>query len=292
MKYEVILSAYNNPEVLRIVLQSYFRQTDKNFSVCVADDGSGPEVKKVVEECAFKGLPIRHVWHDDSGFRKTIILNKAVASSEAERFIFTDGDCIAHRNFILDHKVLRSDGRIVTGPRVYLREQISTLLIEGKRDCRSLENNFWLLWLSLSKKVKKPEQTFYYPNVLLPLLARIKPLWPFGANMAIDKEDFYAVNGFDEDFLGWGGEDIDLIRRLGVHGRSYYGVPGRAILYHMHHPIREPDDGNPEFAALKQQKERQVSSYCENGLNKWFSRSDLVSSHACNTRTAMGAFEP
>ena len=103
----------------------------------------------------------------------------------------------------------------------------------------------------------------------MPFLRKIKILWPYGANIGIDRNDLIRVNGFDEDFVGWGGEDIDLSRRLGLIGVDYHGTVGRCIVFHLHHPVREPDDGNSNVAKIKQKKLQGYEPFAENGLDKW-----------------------
>lgn len=45
-------------------------QSDQNFEVIVADDGSGKETEKVVQQFQKQApVPVRHVWHEDLGFR-------------------------------------------------------------------------------------------------------------------------------------------------------------------------------------------------------------------------------
>lgn len=267
MKYEVIMGAYNDPTVLRATLEGYLRQIDREFSICVADDGSGPEVKLVVDDFALKGLNIRHVWHKDDGFRKTIILNKAINSSNADRIIFTDSDCIPHKLFVKDHKSMAKEKTIITGPRVLLREEITEKIKNEELDISYLNNTLRLLFQSIVKKVSKPEQAFYFPERWLGHLQKIKKVWPYGANMSMDKKDILDVNGFDEDFLGWGGEDINIVDRLKNNGLSQYGSVGRAIVYHLEHPIRSAHDGNDSYKETKLNKERN-ETFCKNGIYK------------------------
>ena len=131
MSIEVVMSCYQDPHNLKPVLEGYLAQTDPDFSICVADDGSGPSIKLVIEAFQQKGLKIRHVWHEDLGFRRTVILNKAIASSQADRIVCTDSDCIPSPYFIEDHKAIAKRNVITTGPRVLLRENITAKLHEN-----------------------------------------------------------------------------------------------------------------------------------------------------------------
>jgi glycosyltransferase involved in cell wall biosynthesis len=269
MRYEVIMSAYNDVEVLELTLSGYLNQVDRDFYICIADDGSGVEVKQLVEKFRQRGLRIRHIWHEDLGFRRTVILNKAVATSSAERVIFTDSDCIPNPLFVADHKAVARPKSMVTGPRVYLGADITAALKSGEASISELNNTALLFWLSIRKQLSKIEQALRYPAFLLPLLRKVKSVWPYGANFAVDRQDLLLVNGFDEDFLGWGGEDIDLYHRLSLVGVKPVSELGRAVIYHLDHPIREADDGDEELTQLKQQKHNTSTAYCANGMNKW-----------------------
>jgi GT2 family glycosyltransferase len=101
------------------------------------------------------------------------------------------------------------------------------------------------------------------------MLGKIKTVWPYGANFAVDRQDLLLVNGFDEDFLGWGGEDIDLNHRLSLVGVKAASELGRAVIYHLDHPVRVADDGDANLTRLKQDKHNTKIAYCHNGMSKW-----------------------
>ncbi len=266
MTFEVLMSAYNDAHNLKPVFDGYLLQTDQDFSICIADDGSGQAVKQIITEYQKKGLKIRHIWHEDKGFRRSIILNKGIETSSADRIIFSDSDCIPSTFFIEDHRKMAKPDLITCGPRVLLRDTITKKIHDSELDISYLFNTPRLLFLSLLKEVAKPEQAFRFPNALYPLLKKMKKISPYGANMSVDRKSLLAVNGFNEDYLGWGGEDTDLIQRLFMKGNCYEGNVGRAVLYHLCHPIRVPHDGNPEFKKLKEKSGKHF--YASNGIVK------------------------
>src|SRR5437870_2084479 len=111
MQAAVIISTYNSPRMLERVLWGYAAQTFRKFELIVADDGSGAETRRVIEQFAAEAMPVNHVWHPDRGFRKCVILNQAIAATEAEYLILTDGDCIPRVDFVATHLALREPGR-------------------------------------------------------------------------------------------------------------------------------------------------------------------------------------
>src|ERR1700741_35568 len=107
----VVFTTYNRPHDLERVLAGYARQTHSRFEIVIADDGSGDETRAcIVRARDTWGLDIRHVWHEDIGFRKCRILNRAIEETPAEYLIFTDGDCIPHPDFVRGHVALARPG--------------------------------------------------------------------------------------------------------------------------------------------------------------------------------------
>ena len=101
----VIVSAYGRPEFMELVLRGFARQTDRRFELLVADDGSGPEVQAAAERVAREtGMEVTHLWHADEGFRKTVILNRAVLAARGDYLLFTDGDCIPRADLVAVHR--------------------------------------------------------------------------------------------------------------------------------------------------------------------------------------------
>jgi glycosyltransferase involved in cell wall biosynthesis len=126
MKLAVVVTTYNRPDALRAVLDGYLAQTDLAFELIVADDGSTTDTRRVVEEYAARPrVPIRHVWQADQGFRAAAIRNRAVAGTDAEYLVFTDGDCVPVRGFVAAHRRLAQRGRFLAANRVLLGEAFS-----------------------------------------------------------------------------------------------------------------------------------------------------------------------
>ena len=135
MTYPVslIISFYNKIDLLKLIFAALERQTFQNFEVVIADDGSGPEVVEEIQKIqANYFFLIKHIWHEDNGWQKNIILNKAIQAAEGEYLIFIDGDCIPQKRFIEEHLENRIAGKIISGRRVLLTKNISKNLTETK----------------------------------------------------------------------------------------------------------------------------------------------------------------
>ncbi|MBD3894569.1 glycosyltransferase [Halomonas sp. ML-15] len=237
---EVVMAAYNDPEVLTLTLEGYRRQKDRNFSLCIADDGSGPEVAEVVDKYRALGLDIRHVWHEDCGFRKAQIVNRGIGTSKADYIILTDSDCVPMRHFIADHRDWARSGHMVAGRRVDTAERLTARIKLGELALSRLEHPLRLILESMRGGLSRAEFGLHLPRWAARLWSR-KPLALLGANMGVWREHLMAVNGFDSDFEGYGAEEVDLEWRLIGWGVKQRPMRGRGGLIHIHHHQRQAD---------------------------------------------------
>lgn len=251
----LILNTYNQPGALEKALAGLAEQTLFPTEVVVADDGSGPETAAVIRRWSDRGLfPLKHVWQEHGGFRRSRILNRAITASRGKYLVFLDGDCVPHRRFVEDHAALAEAGCWVQGRRCYI-------------DMSAAENfsaDFGsVLGCILAGKLSGAAKAFRWP------FAKIKRNQSregiLGCNLAIWKEDLVAVNGYDESFEGWGREDSDLGFRLYHLGRRRKLVHGRAILYHLNHPVVSRDQLSANEDRL-QETIRGKKIRCEKGL--------------------------
>ncbi len=268
----VIVPTYNQAEYLDLVLASLAVQSDRGFEVIVADDGSKVDNKSVIDRYRDEfGLHISHVWHEDQGFRKTIILNKAIAQSKGEKIVFTDGDCILHRHYVREHKRCLSPGVYCIGRTPRLSREVSARItrasiLEGVSQRLSLA----MLLDSVFGSTRKVEFGCYLgTGHLFALAAKLKrnsTLW--GGNCSVLRKDLLAVNGWNEDFIGWGQEDSELGERLRNLGLAPRQVVYRAVNFHLWHPKSDQMDGKHERCKLKQEIKRQGIVRCAKGLDQ------------------------
>ena len=235
MKASVIVTTYNRPDALAAVLQGLAAQSDRDFEVLVADDGSGPETAQVLQQQARAfPVPLVHVWQEDQGFRAGAARNRAVAQAQGEYLLFLDGDCVPLPDFVSRHKALADPHWFVAGNRILLSPSFTEHALQAGWALHARSALQWL-WARLRGQI----------NRLTPLLRlgnagwrKVSPLRWQGArtcNLAVWREDFVAVNGFDEAYAGWGHEDADLAVRLIRQGtRRKDGRFATAVLHLWH----------------------------------------------------------
>ncbi len=239
----LIIAVYNRPEVLRLVLASVARQSYCDLEVIIADDGSGPEVKKVVEEAKRQfSFPIKHLWQDDLGWRKNAILNKAIQSSTADYLVFIDGDCIVAKHFLRDHWQEREQGKALLGRRVEMSERwTNSISVEDVKNGRFQRFGFAELLDGLKGKAVRLEDGVRVSN---PVLRKLMPRALYtilGSNFSVHRSDMLVINGFDELYDGPGlGEDSDIQYRLSLIGVTGKSLRNLAIEFHMYHPRTKP----------------------------------------------------
>ena len=258
MKISLILSTYNQPLSLAKVIRGLQRQTRWPDEVLVADDGSGAATRELIEHWQRAARrTVRHLWHPDEGFRKTVILNKAAAVAQGDYLVLLDGDCVPHPRFVADHAALAERGFWVQGRRCFVREPF---VPDFEPDRTPILG--WMLVGRISGVAKGVRLPF-------PIVRRDQnQRGIIGCNMAFWRDDLAAVNGFDESYAGWGiGEDSDLGMRLYHLGRLRKFVYAHAIVYHLNHPL-PPRNHFPSSQARLQETIRSKRIRCERGLDQ------------------------
>lgn len=235
MKVSVIVSTYNQPEWLKKALWGFEVQTNTNFELVIADDGSSPDTKEIIE--SFKNsskLQIVHVWQEDEGFRKTVILNKAIKASSGSYLIFTDGDCVPRKDLVARHLEKSREGYFLSGGYFKLSKTVSETITKEDIISQRCFDPSWLKQNGTSPTFKFNKfSKGGFKERLLNILTPTKATWD-GNNASGWRSDIIAVNGFDER-MEYGGEDREFGERLMNNGirpiQARYGL----ITIHLYH---------------------------------------------------------
>lgn len=234
----VIISTYNSPRWLELVLTGYFLQRfSGRFDLVIADDGSSEETASLLQRLAVHSpVPLRHVWQPDDGFQKCRILNKAIAVSMGKILLFTDGDCIPQSNMVQMHVDRAKPCSFLTGGYLKLPEKVSFQISLADIKAGFPFQPAWLVRHGYRPSTKLLK--LMLPSPLDRLANRITPTkrtWN-GHNSSCFREDAIAVNGFNEA-IQYGGQDVEFGRRLlhaGIRGRHIRFSTIPVHLYHGH----------------------------------------------------------
>lgn len=260
IKCALLISTYNWAEALKLVLTSVGNQTIFPTEVLIADDGSKEETKVLIENFAKKfSFPIRHIWHEDLGFRKSKILNKAVAQTTCDYIIQIDGDCILHNCFIEDHLLFAQKNKYLYGTRVTIKKEALPYIFTDN----IVEFNFFTK--NLSKRTRGIHNLF--------LAKRNKPHANYssqfrGCNVSFWRSDFIEVNGYNEAFEGWGREDSDLAIRLNNKGIWAQRLRYAGIVYHIYHKDNSRDNFLKNDAIQNETISKKIIR-CELGIDQY-----------------------
>jgi glycosyltransferase involved in cell wall biosynthesis len=235
MRLSVIISTYNRPDDLEKVLLGYATQTRPAEEIVIADDGSGPETAALIERMRLRcGLPLVHVWHEDAGFRKSVIVNRAILASTGSWLLFTDGDCIPRADMLAVHERLARAGRYVAGGYLKLPADVTAAvddeaILSGRfAELGWLRSRGWRPGRRALRLTKRPLLAALF-DAATPTRAEFQ-----GNNASAARSDIFAVNGFEGD-MGYGGLDKALGRRLQNHGVRGIQARHRAVCLHLDH---------------------------------------------------------
>jgi len=257
VKVSLIITTYNWKEALKTVLNSVLNQVVMPNEVIIADDGSNHETAELIKQMQVNfPVPLIHSWQNDDGFRAARSRNRALAKAKHEYLIIIDGDIVLCPEFIADHVREAKFGRFIQGGRVLLGKVLSQEVMEVNR-----------LPTIFSKGVRN-RQNMINCLILSKIFSseRNDANSTRSCNMSFWKEDVIKINGFNEEFVGWGREDSEFVHRLLNIGTRRYYLKFAANGYHLYHQenTRNCLSANNEILNATIQKKL---SWCEHGID-------------------------
>ena len=260
MELSVIISTYNSQEWLEKVLWGYTCQSFKDFELIIADDGSSASTSDLIKKIKLRiDFPLHHIWHEDKGFRKCEILNKAIVTAQTNYLVFSDGDCIPRKDFLQVHVEKRQRGAFLSGGAIRLPMVLSKKISEEDIISQKAFNKEWLIRHGLKRsfvknlKLTKNKSTGEMMNKITPT----KATWN-GGNASAWKRDIIEVNGFDER-MRYGAEDREFGERLTNKGLKGIQIRYSAVCIHLDHSrgyVNEADLQRNADIRRKTKKER------------------------------------
>ncbi|MGN2671776.1 glycosyltransferase family 2 protein [Aliivibrio fischeri] len=259
MKTTLIITTYNWKEALKSVLDSVLRQTELPDEVIVADDGSRQDTIDMVASIQKTfPIPLIHSWHEDNGFQLSMSRNRAIAKASGDYIMMIDGDMVLSPSFVQSHKNVAKKGWFVQGGRVLTEEAFSkkimndgavpTIFSSGIRNRKNcITSAFLSRMFSYERNNDKATR---------------------GCNMAFWREDVIEVNGFNQEFVGWGREDSEFVlRMLNAKKRRLY-LKFSGVGYHLFHNENSRASLTENDAILEKTITEKLTR-CEQGINQF-----------------------
>jgi glycosyltransferase involved in cell wall biosynthesis len=261
MKISLIITTYNRPDALNVVLKSVYNQSLLPYEVLIADDGSTESTAIVIQSHQQQfPIPLIHCHHPDLGFRVAHIRNKAIGEANGEYIILTDGDMILHKDFVKDHAASAKTNYFIQGSRVLLDESTMQQTIA--------EHRIHFSWYS-------PGITNRFNAMHSDILMHAFNAMKTGkkdyhgirsCNMSAWKKDIIEINGFNEEFVGWGREDSEFAVRLLNAGIHRLNLRFGAICYHLWHKSNQENALLTKNDAVLEKAILERSTWCKQGI--------------------------
>lgn len=210
-------------------------QTDADFELVIADDGSEAETAAVISEAREEfGLRLLHVWHEDRGFRKSEILNRAIIAASGDYLIFTDGDCVPRNDLVEVHRAFARHERYVAGGYIKLPAEVSAQVTPDDVTTGRVTNLHWLRAQGFhpgrrALRLARSRLLSYVMDRITPTAADFQ-----GNNSSAWRVSLFKVNGFDSE-MGYGGLDQALGYRLKNAGVRGIQARYHAVTMHLYH---------------------------------------------------------
>ncbi|MBS1170292.1 MAG: putative glycosyl transferase [Burkholderiaceae bacterium] len=265
----VIVSTYNSPEWLEKVLWGFENQNFRNYQLVLADDGSTTETADLIA-CIRKNniLNLEHVWHEDMGCQKAVILNKAVMKASGDYLIFTEGDCIPRHDFVHAHEKRAKQGYFLSGDFAKLPRCCSVQV--NKEEIMS-GDAFDIFWLT----------THGYPDHSNKMRLLAKGWWAKFLDFAVQtpnkwnhhnssgwKSDILSINGFDERMQYRDG-DCEMGERMKNSGIKARRVNYTAASVHLYPGKQiQTDESKILNQSIRDATRRDQSRYTKFGIFK------------------------
>lgn len=263
----LIVPTFERPESLRLVLLSLELQTglaDGDMEIVVADDGSQDHTPDIVGSFQAKSrFNVIFTTHEHNGFQLARTRNDGVRASTAPYLVFLDGDCVAPADHVAKYLRHRRAGTAMAGFCYYLDRETSLRIDDAAVQSGAFEQ--WATRAQKSKLRRMAWKARLYVWLKHPRRPKL-----YGGDFGIARRDFDAINGFNEEFTGWGCEDDEFAVRLRRAGIRICSILHRTQTYHLWHPPVPSYPGSWKHGANVERlwlEASRTTPRCERGLH-------------------------
>ena len=265
----LIITTYNQKERLALVLDSVRDLAVLPTEVLIADDGSTQDTRMLIESFAHDfPCPLRHIWHEDSGFRLSTIRNKAIKEAQGDYIIIIDGDMILEPHFVADHLAYAKPKVFLQGSRVIADSRTSESMLHTHQEgAKSAYKRVFGLGGFKARRCKILSRFVYRTSRIDSEFFTKKDFIKGirGCNMSFFKADCEAINGFNESFVGWGREDSEFVARFLFNGGQLRRLKFAGVAYHIYHD-ENPRDMLESNHRIYLDTLKTQSKWCQKGL--------------------------
>ena len=255
------------------------KQKIKPYEVIIADDGSSQKLEDFIQDLLPNiDFKLKHIYQEDKGFRKTRALNNGVRNSEGEILVLCDQDLIFPEDYLekIQNNIRKKE--FLMGRLHYTTQEEKKKIIEilnnGDSYFKIIEN----IDKNYIENVKKLYKIDKRRRIMKKLFLNKRGIRLAGASVAMYKEDYISINGYDERYQAWGCEDDDFGNRLIVNKILGRELETNLIQLHLAHPVSSTADKsiNEEYY-YKRKKEifNEKKYFCEYGFNNSIDKDEV-----------------
>ena len=280
MKISVIVPVYNRLEHLRALFLCLLRQKKQADELIITDDGSSQKVLDFIGDLIPKAkFKVKHIYQEDKGFRKTRALNNAVRNSSGDLLIFCDQDLIFGEEYIETIASNIKENIFLMGRAHTLKREEKDFALENIEKINSYEEIVKNLPDSYIPTIKKMLNEDKKRRLLKTFKLAKRGIKLVGMSYALMKNAYIKVNGYDENYIGWGQEDDDFGNRLtvaGINGKELVTKNIQLHLWHYSDPTKVHSSNEEYYYKRKEEIFSKKDFYCKKGYEDSKNRDDIT----------------
>ena len=280
MKISVIVPVYNRLEHLRALFLCLLRQKKQADELIITDDGSSQKVLDFIGDLIPKAqFKVKHIYQEDKGFRKTRALNNAIRNSTGDLLIFCDQDLIFGEEYIETIANNIKSNIFLMGRAHHTTEEQKNLILSDIENINSYNEIIKKLPAKYIKTIDKMLKEDRKRRIIKTLRLAKRGIKLVGMSYALMRETYLKVNGYDENYIGWGQEDDDFGNRLtvaGINGRELITQNIQLHLWHYSDPTKVHSSNEEYYYKRKKEIFTKKDFFCKKGYEDSKIRDDII----------------
>ena len=280
MKISVIVPVYNRLEHFRALFLCLLRQKKQADELIITDDGSSQKVLDFISDLIPKAqFKVKHIYQEDKGFRKTRALNNAVRNSTGDLLIFCDQDLIFGEEYIETIANNIKSNIFLMGRAHHTTEEQKNLILSDIENINSYNEIIKKLPAKYIETIDKMLKEDRKRRIIKTFKLAKRGIRLVGMSYALMREAYLKVNGYDENYVGWGQEDDDFGNRLtvaGINGRELITQNIQLHLWHYSDPTKIHSANEEYYYKRKEKIFSKKDFFCKKGYEDSKDRNDVT----------------